>query len=188
MTKISSILWELRQRVILYYNVTTWVSWTANCAIWNDKNWASCSQGYYLKIASDGTRTWVSATTGCGTGYFSNFQNIWQPCHTDCATCSKQGADGCLTCSSATKYLLPIKKLLVTYNNLKSDFQKQYGSTQIDEKYEIDSSQQFPGTWVTSCSILGPALYVSSGVCTVCPTYGCTAWDTVMSIKKVPVP
>ena len=161
-----------------YWNSTAWVSWTANCAIWNDAKWASCSQGYYLKIASDGTRTWVSATTGCGTGYFADDQNICQSWHTDCATCSKQGADGCLTCSSATKYLLPIKKLLVTYNNLKSDFQKQYGSTQIDEKYEIDSTQQFPGTWVTSCSILGPALYVSSGVCTVCPTYGCTAWDT----------
>ena len=32
-----------------YWNSTAWVSWTANCAIWNDAKWASCSQGYYNK-------------------------------------------------------------------------------------------------------------------------------------------
>lgn len=99
-----------------------------------------------MKIAADGSRTCVSATAGCGAGYFANYQNICQACHTDCATCSKPGADGCLTCSVSTKYVLPIKKILVANNNLKSDFQKQYAANHIDEKYEVDASQQFSGT------------------------------------------
>ena len=62
------------------WNGSIWVSWTANYVIWNDDKWASCSKGYYLKIASDGTRTWVSAATGFGTRYFADYQNICQTC------------------------------------------------------------------------------------------------------------
>ena len=161
-----------------YYNGSTWVSWTANCALCNDASCASCSQGYYLKIASDLTRTWVSATTGCGTGYFANDQNIWQPCHSDCATCITQGADGCLTCSNASKSVLPVPQILLTNNNLESNFQKSNSSAQVDPFYQTDSTKSISGTCVASCAMQGAALYVKNGVCTVCEPFGCTACDS----------
>ena len=161
-----------------YWNGSAWVSWTANCALCNDANCASCSQGYYLKVASDGTRTCVSATTGCGTGFFANDQNIWQSCHPDCATCNTQGADGCLTCTSASKSVLPVQQILQTNNNLESNFQKSNSSAQVNPFYQTDSTKSISGTCVTSCAMQGAALYVKNGVCTVCEPFGCTAWDS----------
>ena len=85
------------------WNGSIWVSWTANCVIWNDDKWASLGKGYYLKIASDVTRTWVSAATGCGTGYFNDDQNIYQTCQTDCATCSLTTLTSTITLQKMTR-------------------------------------------------------------------------------------
>lgn len=131
-----------------------------------------------MKIASDGTRTCVSATTGCGSGFFANEQNVCQPCHADCATCSTQGADGCLTCSNSAKSLLPVPQILVTNNNLMSNFQKSNSSAQVEPLYQVDSAKKFSGTCVTSCAMQGAALYVKNGVCTVCEPFGCSACDS----------
>jgi len=131
-----------------------------------------------MKVASDGTRTCVAASTGCGAGFFANEQMICKPCDSTCATCISGGPDGCLTCTDSAKVVLSTK-IHIDKNNQESDFEKQTGSTTVAPKFEVDPNQKFGGKCEANCNgVEGIAMYAKSGVCTVCEPFGCTACDS----------
>lgn len=79
-----------------YYNGSSCVACTPDCANCHLDTCAFCQEGFVMKTLPDGSRTCVDHMIGCGLGLFINDQMECKPCHESCINCISAGPQHCI--------------------------------------------------------------------------------------------